>query len=649
MRIKFVLSVMLTALLWTDPVAAQQIKSPTELMPAKTLVYVEIRQAGELFKEIGALLKGSVLSDVPDSLLKVRAKYKIESGSRPPEGPGAVGLFFAPEIIAELGRLEGAAVAFTGIDANSEPEFVAVVLPGQCNAPALMMRALLTMGPVRPTETVDGVTLYRQYVSSLKISQEYLDSNNIKKFGRTWQVNVQSDNKPGVPLPPPKKGKEFGPVFAMSSGTLLVGSPGEVKQVIQRLKGKNLGSSLAKDATFQEARKQVQDEPGLFAYVNPAELLPILQKAKMKPNDKHAFETLLQVVNPKAVRAVALGLSLHQGNLTCRKLALLDPKQKSQVLDVLPSAALDPALLRFAPKDAVLVAAIGNAHGELRWQKVLAIADQFPPPGASGPKPSEMVKEFETKLGANLGKDAFGQIQSAAFVLGNQLKAPLRRTDVKGPKLSATATEPDFLFIVQAVDAKAAQNLEALWLVKLAADKNPQPEKKVETIEGRQIYSLKTGQDYRYYGREGATLVLGPYPAAVAQALNNGAKGNGLLANPQVAARLKKMGDCQALLLAKPAQLLAGLARSGNARNMSIGRSAEEEKVMKTLSKLLESEDILAVGLQRTNERIELDGQVGGLRRLIPELVDFAVETYYSSYVGVEERFAPKEKSPTPK
>jgi hypothetical protein len=96
-------------LLCVEPITAQEIKDPAELMPAKTLANAEIRHAGKLVKEVGALLKDSALGNVPDSLLKFRTKFDKGPIGRRMDEVGVAGLMFAPEVIAELGRLQGAA------------------------------------------------------------------------------------------------------------------------------------------------------------------------------------------------------------------------------------------------------------------------------------------------------------------------------------------------------------------------------------------------------------------------------------------------------------------------------------------------------------------------------------------------------------
>jgi len=63
-------------------------------------------------------------------------------------------------VIREVQRLRGAAIALTGMG-RAGPEWVAVILPGDSNGPAFLLRAFLATGPVRPAGECEGVRLYQ--------------------------------------------------------------------------------------------------------------------------------------------------------------------------------------------------------------------------------------------------------------------------------------------------------------------------------------------------------------------------------------------------------------------------------------------------------------------------------------------------------
>src|SRR5438552_15970265 len=103
---------------------AASAQTPADLVPAKTLAYIELQYPAALAKELAALLEGSYLADVPDSLAplhaKVRGPRRPGLGAPPSAGQwrdplGMVGVVLAPEMLKGFGRLKGAAVAVTGI------------------------------------------------------------------------------------------------------------------------------------------------------------------------------------------------------------------------------------------------------------------------------------------------------------------------------------------------------------------------------------------------------------------------------------------------------------------------------------------------------------------------------------------------------
>src|SRR5262249_42555267 len=265
------------------------------VMPAKTLVYGELRHVGKLGQEIAGLFAGSALSNVPESLTKIRGKYeKALAGSyrRDDQMIGAIGLIFAPEVIKELERMQGAAVSFTGWDDREGPEFVAVVLPGESNAPGFLFRTMLTLAPMKAAGTCEDVTLYRMYS---------------RKFGQPFD----KDGKRGNPT---EETREFGPLFAMMPGALLAGSPDNIKETIRRIKGKADGPSLGQDKRFQEARKQIDDRPGLFLYGNPGEIMQTMERHFAK-DGREVLNVVKTLLNPKGFRSLSYGLGLEKGSL----------------------------------------------------------------------------------------------------------------------------------------------------------------------------------------------------------------------------------------------------------------------------------------------------------------------------------------------
>src|SRR5262249_38755086 len=107
--------------------ARAQVKDLAELFPARTKVYLEINQIGQVVKEVRALFKGSVVDDLPASLEKLRAKLPDEHVY------SSLLQWFAhlgPEMVAEIGKFKSGAVGLLEHpkDVHQEPEIVAVLL-----------------------------------------------------------------------------------------------------------------------------------------------------------------------------------------------------------------------------------------------------------------------------------------------------------------------------------------------------------------------------------------------------------------------------------------------------------------------------------------------------------------------------------------
>src|SRR5207237_650376 len=158
---------------------------------------------------------------------------------------------------------------------------------------------------------------------------------------------------------------------------ILVGSPERLKDVIRRAKGTGDGQpTLAGVKAFQDANRQVGDRPGVFIFGNPASALT-LTETTLPPFIKDPFTAVKKIVNPAAIAGVAGSMTLENGAVSIRWLARLDPAEKTPFLEILPSKPLNADVLNFVPKDALFVAAVSNADGEMRWERLVQTADQI--------------------------------------------------------------------------------------------------------------------------------------------------------------------------------------------------------------------------------------------------------------------------------
>jgi hypothetical protein len=614
----------LTCLLlgWPGLAVAQSIKTPAEIMPADAVAYVELRQPGQIVKEIQGLLEGSVLSK-PTALAKLQEKYKTSAFRRGPEEAMAASLLLAPEIPAELGRMQGAAIALTGVDKTergSPPEFVAVILPGDSNILRLAWRAFpLTFssgygsfgGKVRvegmsrfeAIGEVEGVTLYRMKMRERRTTE-----------GKETVETV----------------REEGPALASLADVLVVGSVERVKEVIGRAKGNVRTPALAGSRAYQDAIKGMGDRPGVLSLGDVKSLLAMLDQAPLSPHDREVFATIKKLVNPSALVNTNQSLSLANGALKFRWQAQLDPNEKSRVLDVVPSAGINPQMLQFVPRDATLLVAVSNADGEQRFGNLLTFAnDIHRASGGRGRAPSDDLDRLEKMLGAKIGKDILGKIHGMAV----SLKAPGNISEL---------TPPPALVVIQGTDEAAAKTLAEETIPHFYGLATNTPGLKAETqeVQGQTVSVLP----FISYGRQGATLVIGSKPELVADALNNGAKKQGLLADPKIGARLAKAEGTVLFLAAKPLTMAS--------KSLPLGlpfMPAEERalavKLVVPLQQLAKNEEPIVLHVTRTREAITAEFVVAGLKEVAPKAADFGVEMFLQMEKSRYERFA----QPAPK
>lgn len=670
----------------------QEVKDPAELMPAGTLAYAELRHPGQLVKEIASLFEGSAFGNVPDSLTKLFPK---EMPRHARQEMGAFGLVLAPEVIKEVSRIQGAAIALIGCKDPHSPEYLAVVLPGDSNAPGFMMRAFLTMEEFTSAGEVEGVKVYQYSPRRFKGEDKprfkdeekprFKDRDEEKprfKEERERPVAVQAESAPY-------------PAVAMMPGALFVGSADAVKDAIRRAKGKGKGESLAESKLYKEVNKELGDKPGVVAYGDVSAVVGTLQKVlpQVERDAAQVLKAVDEFVNFKAFRAIGYAVTLDKGTLQYRELVLLDPKEKSPVLELLPQEAAKKELLHFTPNDTVLAAAISNDHGAERWTKFLKLMDAVAKVANANKMPSEEIAQMEKALELDFGKDIAGKVAAVAFALGDPLKAPMIREEKNlpgGGKETRSGPEIPFAIVVQATDEEAAATLVDKVLPKViaaAAGEKKVVDPKVREIDGQKVSCYDANdRNWFCYGRAGKTIVLGQHAKPVAQALNNGAKEKGFLADPKVKARVKELDDSIAIFAAKPVSLvMMGMMTYSMAERSAVkerNRAIEEERkqrdkkedrnepkprekkeeeqdepkprakpdekdpprrekpevevgIPKELTKLLEKEELLIIRVTRKDDRILEVGTLPGLKPLVSEMVDFGMK-YWMMQSGAE-------------
>src|SRR5262249_40778025 len=154
----------------------------------------------------------------------------------------------------------------------------------------------------------------------------------------------------------------------------------------------------------------------------------------------------------------------------------------------------------------------------------------------------------------------------------------------------------------------------------------------------------------------------------VAQALANGAKEKGMLADAKVAASVEKTEGVIFLAVARPFTLMASLTMVGGGsaefrkdepqrrprgappppggpapalapapaaqppRVTRVPRGAEDERVRKEVARLLEGEGLLVLRVTRHPDRVLAEATLTDLQRVVPRLADFALMRFAASH-----------------
>src|SRR5262249_29622835 len=161
--------------------------------------------------------------------------------------------------------------------------------------------------------------------------------------------------------------------------------------------GKGEGESLASAKLYQEANKEIGSEPGVFLYADLAGVVSTLEKELGKADREVAggSKAVGAAVNFKAVPAAAHRVTPHNGTLRYRELALLNPGEKSPILEFPPSKPVKKELFHFTPRDTVLAAACSNDNGAERWARFVKLADHIAKASGGGEVPSEHFAKAE--------------------------------------------------------------------------------------------------------------------------------------------------------------------------------------------------------------------------------------------------------------
>jgi hypothetical protein len=597
--------------------ARAEVKDAADLLPAQTLACVELRQPERLSREVAALVKGSALDDMPAVMAKFREKLGDNDNFWLGSGATSLTLFLSPEMIGEAGRIQGAAWAVTGVNADG-PEMVFVLLAGDSNLPTFVPRTILVESSHRVVGDAEGVNVYRYR-------------------GRVYEPRPN----PCVPPPPPKF-EESGPYIALlPDGFLLASSLDGAKDVIRRYKGKSSDPALTNVAAYKEAAK-LRDRPGLFAFADLAALADRLDAAgKALGGAEKQWKALKAAVNPKAVRAAVASLTLQNGvaEIHCR--LNVDPKEASPLVELLTGKGGGADLLQFVSADDALTLQLNLSEGEKRWEKALDLFDAVDRALGTEEESSfrKALRALEEQAKLRVGKDVLGRLGNAAVSLDFDpgVEQPVR------PQLA-----------LQATDEAAAKELEETYLARLiglAGGAAPSAAVK-EEVDGQTLHAVAAsealaalGGKTLYVGRQGAFLVVGADKKRVAAALAAGEKKKGLLGDDKAAAAVKDLDSPLGVAVVSVGRLAAAelkaeelttTDRFGPAPALPPGEKPKppppmklSERAKKSLDEMRKAVEPLppaVFGLGRTADGVRLDLKLTGLKDAAPRAIDVWVD-----------------------
>lgn len=493
--------------------AAEPVKvaDAADLFPPDTIAYAEVVKPAELAKTVAAFTTGTIIDDMMPFMAKWREKHG--DGFFPArEMIGVFSAFAAPEALAEFSRMQGAAVAFTGMTKEGDPDITGIILAGESNVPGFFLRVILTAeGSMNKAGEVEGVVIYGCR-------------------SRVFRA-VGPGGAPAAPAPPLES-----PFIANLPGVIVIGSSlPTVSDVVKRIKGKEKRLALSGEAGFKAAAKE-RARPGLFVYANPARALELVYKTFEEGFDFEAeLRAAEKVFNLAAIRSVAANLALVDGSPDLRVAIRVDAGKSSPLLDLFAQKKVTSQALQGAPKDTVASFTLGIADGEKQLAKLLAAADAAV--GDHGPKPSDSVKELETKLKLAFGKDVLGKLASITVALPGKQELPKGAVEVP-------------MLLLAGVDVAAAEKLEQLIAPLIGALMGEDVQPVTETIQGVKVRSLPGSKlpwkAALHYGRRGETLVLGADRKLVAAALL-AKPGDGPAAHAAIAAALAEHDGAAAL------------------------------------------------------------------------------------------------------
>jgi hypothetical protein len=631
-----------------------------KLMPANSLVYAEINYP-KMTREVLTLIKSSALNDYAAFRDDLYKRLKIDGGNQgfslPPTAYQA--LVLTPEFLDELGRINGVAVAITGVQKGRngpEPSYVWAIDPGTSNIVPLIVRDICTFSSsMRSVRTVEGVRVNRWFQLDKRIEEareniqkiqgaaksylrehEKLDSLEdlvtsnpplvrdkqvlIDPWGKPYRFEVKdsratvwSDSPMGkiTSTAGPEKAKyePLGPVLAVMPGLILVGSDADiVSDVIRREKGMHekvaapILADLPEFQQYADVRKQRQ----LFYFVN---LARVESMVKADPVASAAMVEARTLLGLDSCKEVAVGVWLENSNPHLELVARHDARTPTPLARMLSTRTIDPRVLHFVPDDAFITVTAplfkepGDHARFLESLQVVAAHTRHSGNAKKAENPLQhLIGQIRIGLATPQGKELASSIHSLTLAALPGTRGGVDATGVLDLKDEATAKS--FMDLAPVLFGKG-EKARVQEIGKYTIHTVPVDDNALETDlwGGRALWYWGD----QSYGRAGNIVVLGPSPELVARVLEGGATRGGFAGQPDVAKALTQVKDVNGLVVWSGRNLVkAGLKEAE-------GLGAEATR---TITDAASAEAALGEALKKQN----LDDQLRFTRPPLPTL-----------------------------
>jgi hypothetical protein len=573
-----------------------------KLMPAKSLVYAEMNYP-KIARELLPVLKRSALNDYAafrDDLYKRLKIDGVSEGFNLPSS-ASLALVLTPELLDEVGRINGVAMAVTGVQKGPnglEPSYVWAIDPGSSNIVPLIVRDICSFSPsMKSVRTVEGVRVNQWFQLDKRIeaaraniqkievaARSYLREHEklgtledlvtskqphlrdkqvlIDPWGKPYRFEVKdgrasvwSDSPMGkissTAGPEKARYEPVGPVLAVMPGLILVGSDADiVSDVIRREKGmhEKVAAPILADLPEFQQYADVRKNRQLFYFFNLARVESIV---KADPVASEAIVEARTMLGLDSCKELAVGVWLENSNPHLELVARHDAKTPTPLARMLSIRTIDPRVLHFVPDDAFITVTaplFKESADHARFLESLQVVAAHTRHSGDAKKTDNPLQHLISQIRIGLttpqGKELASSIHSITLAVLPGTKGGMLATGVL--ELKDEATAKSFMDLAPVLFGKG-EKARVQEIGKYTIHTVPVDDKALETDlwGGRALWYWGD----QSYGRAGNIVVLGPSPELVARVLEGGATRGGFAGQPDVAKALTQVKDANGLVV----------------------------------------------------------------------------------------------------